>query len=423
MDGGRIGLAILVSACGMAARTLEVGPGKAYAKPSLAAAAAKDGDTVLFAATVFSGDAATWSADNLTLRGAGPYAHMRADGAQAQGKGTWVIAGDGYTVENIEFSGAKVPDGNGAGIRQEGLGITIRHCLFHDNENGILTGAGKSDIVIEYSVFAANGAGDGYTHNMYIGDVSSFTLRHCHTHHAKVGHNIKSRAAVNHILYNVSDNGADGTSSYELNLPNGGLAYVIGNVFQQSGATENPTLLAYGEEGLNHPGKELYVVNNTFVNDRANGGTFIAIAAGTAVAKVLNNLFAGGGTQVSGKAADTAGNVSAANPPFAARSAGDFRPAEGSPAIDKGKDPGTAGGVALSPSRQYLAEADGMARPVQGALDAGAFEYAPGAGIASRKADAGRLKPVYGIGWYLGVDGAPRDARGRLAPAVGPIRP
>ena len=78
---------------------------------------------------------------------------------------------------NVEFSGAAVPDQNGAGIRQEGDDLVINKCSFHDNENGILTGANAaSDIKIKRSRFFRNGRGDGYTHNIYIGAVRSFAL-------------------------------------------------------------------------------------------------------------------------------------------------------------------------------------------------------------------------------------------------------
>ena len=56
-----------------------------------------------------------------------------------------------------------MPDRNGAGIRQEGTDLTVTRSWFHDNENGILTGADpESDIVIERSRFFRNGYGDGY---------------------------------------------------------------------------------------------------------------------------------------------------------------------------------------------------------------------------------------------------------------------
>lgn len=129
-------------------------------------------------------------ANGLTIRGVRGRPHLKANGAHAQGKGIWVIQGRNTTVENIVFSGARVPDQNGAGIRQDGVGLTVRNCYFHDNQNGILGGGGDGDVVIEYSEFAANGHGDGQSHNIYIRRVKSFTLRGSYLHHARVGHNV-----------------------------------------------------------------------------------------------------------------------------------------------------------------------------------------------------------------------------------------
>src|SRR5262245_41034906 len=107
-------------------RILKVGPGKAYKVPSQAAAAAKDGDVVEIDAGIYNGDVAVWSANRLVLKGVGGRAHLKVAGQNAQGKGIWVLAGNDTTVENIEFSGARVPDENGAGIRLEGDGLTIQ---------------------------------------------------------------------------------------------------------------------------------------------------------------------------------------------------------------------------------------------------------------------------------------------------------
>ena len=119
---------------------LSVGPGKTYAKPSQAAAAAKDGDTVEIAAGAYPGDVAVWRASRLTLRGKGGRVVLNAQGQSAERKAIWVIQGDDTWVENIEFVGASVPDRNGAGIRQEGQGMIVSNCFFYDNENGILWG-------------------------------------------------------------------------------------------------------------------------------------------------------------------------------------------------------------------------------------------------------------------------------------------
>jgi hypothetical protein len=231
-------------------RTWIVGPGRELATPSAAAAVARDGDTVLIQAGTYPGDVATWTQDDLTLRGVGGRAHLRADGQHAQGKAIWVVAGDRVRVDRIEFSGAVVPDQNGAGIRQEGTDLTITRSWFHDNQDGILTGADpESDIVIRRSRFFRNGGGDGYTHNIYVGAVRSFTISGSYVWGASVGHQIKSRAARNTIVANrISDR--DGTASYSIDLPNGGLSLIAGNVIVQGPRSENTALVSYGAEGF-----------------------------------------------------------------------------------------------------------------------------------------------------------------------------
>ena len=355
------------------ARKLLVGPGKAYAMPMAAASLAADGDTVEIEPGEYAGEVATWKADNLVLRGSAKFARLKAPASIPNGKAIWVIQGKNTVVENIEFLGAAVPDLNGAGIRQEGDGLAVRHCWFHDNENGILGGgSAASEVVVEYSEFSSNGHGDGYSHNMYIANIASFTLRFCNTHHAKVGHDVKSRAQKNFILYNRIWDGPDGTASMEIDLPNGGTSYVIGNIIQQGPASENSNILNYGAEGLSNTGKDLYVVNNTMVNDRTGGGTFVNVRSG-ATGKIWNNIFAGPGTAVGGTA-DTSANWAGADPGFSNRGSSDYRLSATSAAIDKGKDPGSAGGFSLAPVSQYVPNAESMVRPAQGTLDLGAYE-------------------------------------------------
>src|SRR6478609_4981367 len=139
--GCLLSTAVLVPADAGGPRTWRVGPDRELRTPSAAAAVARDGDTVLIDAGTYTGDVATWTQDDLTLRGVGGRARLAADGRSAQGKAIWVIAGDRTTVDRIEFSGAAVPDQNGAGIRQEGAGLTVLRSWFHDNEDGLLTGA------------------------------------------------------------------------------------------------------------------------------------------------------------------------------------------------------------------------------------------------------------------------------------------
>src|SRR5688500_7569107 len=123
----RILLSGLLAVGTSSARRLEVGPGQAYAMPHLAAAASPDGDTAEIAPGNYEVEVATWRANDLVLRGSAKYARLKAPITIPNGKAIWVIQGRNATVENIEFHGAAVPDGNGAGIRQEGDGLTVRH--------------------------------------------------------------------------------------------------------------------------------------------------------------------------------------------------------------------------------------------------------------------------------------------------------
>ncbi len=385
--------------------TLTVGPGRMYATPSAASAAAHDGDVIEIAAGTYR-DITVWRAQGLTIRGVGGMAHLDAAGLTIpNGKAIWVITGRGYTLEHIEFSGARVPDRNGAGIRQEAPGLTVRDCYFHDNENGILTGADTtSDIVIETTEFARNGAGDGYSHNMYIGNVRTFTLRGCYTHDASVGHLVKSRAQTNYLLYNRIT-GEAGSDSYEVDLPNGGLAVIVGNVIEQGAATQNPFMVTFAEEGATNPAQRFYMVNNTLVNNRS-GGTYVRLA-GTPTAAITNNLYLGAGTQLSG-AATSSHNLTATSAWFVDAARFDLRLAAGAGAIDMGVDPGAtpAGSAeALLPAWQYAHPHGLVARATSGAaIDVGAFEFG-----AASTSDAGVADVPRDVVTDVAVADVPRD--------------
>src|SRR5579872_6597240 len=198
------------------ASTLQVGPGKQFAAPCAAITAAQAGDTIQIDSSVtYTGDVCAWSTDNLTIIGVGGgRAHIDAGGLNSQGKAIWVISGKNTTIENIELSGATVPDQNGAGIRQQADNLTLRNCFFHDNQDGILTDdSPTSTILIEFSEFANNGFGDGQTHNVYITHIGTLIFRYNYSHNANVGHLLKSRAANNFITYNRLSDEATGTSS------------------------------------------------------------------------------------------------------------------------------------------------------------------------------------------------------------------
>lgn len=365
----------------LGAAELTVGSGKMYATPSLAAAAANHGDTISIDAGTYTNDVCTWTKNNLILRGVGGMARLSVGyNVVAGGKAIWVLSGSSITVQNIEFSGAAIPSGmgqNAAGIRAEGTGLTVTGCYFHDNQNGILCGANaSSDILIENSEFAYNGAGDGYSHNLYIGAIRKLTFRYNYSHHAKVGHNLKSRALANDIIGNRIMDEAAGTSSYVVDLPNGGLTFLIGNLIQQGPLTSNHGVIVnYAEEGPNAGSQHLYVCNNTIVNDYTGGGTtFLNIAASTG-ARVENNIFLGSGTAIAGTATSSH-NLITTTSPLVNRATYDYHLAAASAAINGAADPGSYDGQALLPTSQYVHPKSSQTRTTSGAApDIGAYEF------------------------------------------------
>ena len=368
------------------AATLSVGPGLAYAAPCAALAHAVAGDVVEIAGGVtYSGDVCGFSTSNLTIRGVNGRPRIDAAGANAQGKGIWVVGGNNVTIENVEMLGATVADQNGAALRLEGTNFTLRGSFIHDNENGILTGANTaSNILIETTEFGHNGYGDGYSHNLYIGNVASLVFRGNYSHDANVGHDLKSRAIVNTIAYNRFSSTPDGQTgttasgkpSYEIDLPNGGTSYVIGNVIEQPASNSNPNMLAYGEEGVTNSGQDLYVVNNTFLNDETSGGTFVFVGAGVTTPVLLqNNIFGGTGTMSTQASALDRTNYRSVAPGFVDRANYDLHPTANVLVINAGTTPAAAAtGVSLVPVSQYQHPAALVARPVVGALDIGAYE-------------------------------------------------
>jgi len=138
----------------------------------------------------------------------------------------------------------------------------------------------RIELLIERSEFGHNGAGNGQSHNLYVGAIARLTVMGSYFHHARVGHLLKSRARESRILYNRLTDESGGTASYELEFPSGGRAVVIGNFIQQASTSENYKIVSIGAEGLRWQDNRLYLSHNTIVNDRAKGAAGARCANG-----------------------------------------------------------------------------------------------------------------------------------------------
>ncbi len=309
-------LLLLLCLPGLAAGEVRrVGPGQRYRTPCKAIRAAGEGDVIeIDAAGDYTGDVCAFAPARLTLRGVNGRPRIEAGGRIAAGKAIWVIGGGEVTVENIEFTGARCPDRNGAGIRFEGRRLIVRDCAFRRNENGILTANDpQAELVVEYTEFDSNGHGDGYSHNIYVGKIAEFTMQFCWSHGAREGHLVKSRAAVTRLLYSYFDTGA-GTASYEANLPENGAALLMGNVIVQRPSSRNEAVLAAGEEAA-APRAETplrLVPQHVWRISARPMRCFLRIGRGEPRAPVLrNNLFLGPGAVANLELALPPGNAAA----------------------------------------------------------------------------------------------------------------
>jgi hypothetical protein len=247
---------------------LTVGPGQQFATIDAAVVAANPGDTIDVQAGIYTNDF-IGIYKNLTLQAVGGVAQLVATVDSPNGKAIVDEGGAGIavTINGFDISGAVVPDGNGAAIRYEGGSLSLNDVYFHNNQEGLLGAADPNGTIsVDHSEFAFNGDGSGFTHNIYAGRIASLVITNSYFHDANEGHEIKSRAANTTITNDrIFDN--NGTASYSIDLPNGSNATIQNDVIEQGPFSDNPNIIAYGEEGVSNPGTNVLIADNTIVND------------------------------------------------------------------------------------------------------------------------------------------------------------
>jgi hypothetical protein len=296
-----VAAALLAASTAAPAAVIIVGPDESVTRIADAARLARDGDTVLIKPGTYRGDVAVWPQKSLEIRGLGTRPVLQADGRDAEGKGIWVFVNGHFKVDNIAFRGARVADGNGAGIRMEQGSLEVRNCSFEDNQNGILT-ANFDDTelrVINSTFDKAPHDELGLHHLLYVGRIKHFVLEGSHLQRGYRGHLVKSRARLNEVRYNLLADGPEGAASYELEFPEGGVAVVTGNVIAQSAASGNPVVIGYGAEAGNRPVNRLFLSHNTLINKGIRPAWFVRawtdkLPAGTEIV-TRNNLTVGFG--------------------------------------------------------------------------------------------------------------------------------
>ena len=339
--------------------TLVVGPGERISTITEAARLARDGDIVEIKSGEYRGQPAVWTQRDITIRGVGKRPVMVADNQLAEDKGIWVVRGERVRIENIEFRGARVSDMNGAGIRFDKGSLSVVRCAFFDNEMGILTANSPelSLAVIDSEFADSQRTTNDFHHLLYVGRIGKFVLRGSRFRNGYYGHLVKTRARENYILYNVMVDGANGHASYELEFPNGGVAYVIGNVIGQGPESENPSIVAYGSEGLRWTQNAIYLAHNTIIND-ANNANYLMIKSDRGAEAVevwaLNNLIVGPGEFRRPAAGRFEGNQTVARSALVEQAGVPTRLPAQSPLRGTVRPPGKVGNVDLTPDSEFV---------------------------------------------------------------------
>ena len=369
--------------------------------------------TICLAAGTYVDDFAQ-IAHPVRIVGVGGLARLHAAAPPSNGKAILVVNAD-VEIENVAFSGASVPDRNGAGIRWESGDLTLRGAQFFDNENGVLSATtAQGRMVVEDSRFLRNGFGDGQSHGIYVTSTQAeLVVERSYFEAQQVGHHVKSRAAETTVVDSTFEDGAGGPGdvpSFSIDLPYEGAGVIARNAFIQRDAQGNPGavnkfIVNYGGEADPASPDSLLLADNTFVNER-HPGTALRNAS-SAVAAVSDNRLLGVDAIVEGGPAVLTGNQTSG---FAA-----FSPPEG-------------GFLSLDPQALRATGADGtplgqLAQFAGIVGDSGIAALDDGVFVASRTQGIGRLDPTAGINTFFfgpqGIEALGSDGDRLLAAVYG----
>lgn len=285
-----------------AAATFVIGPERQPATFAETLDKAQDGDEIVLLSGTYKGVTAVIEHKKLTIRGQGKTRPViQFDGKLASGRALFIVKGGDIRLENLEFRGARATDTNGAGLFFEKGRLEVVRCAFFENEHGLVTAnARDAELTVLESEFAhAPRQVGALNHLLHVGTIATFTLTGSRLHNGFEGHLVKTRARENHILYNMIRDGSDGQASYEVDIPNGGRATLIGNVISQSPNSQNPVLISYGSEGKVWDENTLVLSHNTLISEGWRPAWFLRVhgdrVAGMGEVLALNNLLVGGG--------------------------------------------------------------------------------------------------------------------------------
>ena len=185
------------------------------------------------------------------------------DGGACEGKATLVLRGKAARVEGLVFTRVRVPDGNGAGIRLQDGDLDVSYTFFSDGQCGILSHDGPpGSISVDHSTFSGLGEGDG-VHSIYIGHYGSLRVTNSRFERGRGGHYVKSRAPRIEILDSSFDDSRGRRTNYLIDLSNGAVGRIAGNVFVHgTGKEDYTTMITVAPESPENRSAGLVIEDN-----------------------------------------------------------------------------------------------------------------------------------------------------------------
>ncbi|AUX25641.1 uncharacterized protein SOCEGT47_061900 [Sorangium cellulosum] len=250
---------------------------------------------------------------NVRLRKGGtPSSKITIRGVKVSGKRP-LLKGGTNTIEinanHIVLEGLEVTGGTSRCIFHHGHDITIRDSVVRDCPAHGILGADSDSGSLTLEYVEVYGCGSGTTrHPIYMATDETaypgavFRMQHCYVHDANGGNAVKSRAERNEIYHNWIEGGL--YKDLELIGPDGqdpDLARedsdVVGNVFRK---THTQYVVRVGGDGTGDTNGRYRFVNNTFLL-KAGSSAAIHLFDGVESIELHNNIFhrvGGGSVQV-----------------------------------------------------------------------------------------------------------------------------
>ncbi len=331
----------------------------------------------------------------------------------------------GYTFTDDAGTAGVAYIANAAAVYVErGQHVTIRDCILHDAGNGLFIGiydGDTQDILVEGNYIHDNGnSGSAFEHNSYTAAVG---ITFQYNRYGPLctgcgGNGLKDRSIGTVVRYNWIESGnrqldlVDAEDDPSLIVdPAYRTTYVYGNVLIEPDGAGNSQIVHYGGDSGDtdiYRKGTLHFYENTVVSTRSGNTTLLRLSTNDESADVRNNvvyvtatgnrlaMLDGAGqlalranwfktgwvsshSGLTGTITTPVPNVTGSSPGFVNEAGQDFHLTSGSAC----RDAGTSLNAGVLPThavvREYEKHQASTARPVDGTLDIGAYEFDSGA--------------------------------------------